>query len=70
MANTAKGAGYTENMNHYKETYLRIDHESLGQVVEALRGTEIVQVATMTVVGEQLLPAAPALDGQAPCRSG
>ena len=60
VANTAKGAG-TENMDHYKEAkkaYLGIDHihtmrESLGKVVEALRGTEIMLQAAATVTTEE-----------------
>ena len=77
MANTAKGAG-TENMDHYKEAkkaYLGIDHihtmrESLGKVVEALRGSEMMQAATMSADGEELPAAAPVLDRQALRRSG
>ncbi|KAI0636505.1 phosphatases II [Trametes polyzona] len=76
MANTAKGAG-TENMDHYKDAkkaYLGIDHihtmrESLARVVEALRGTEILQAATMSADGETPL-VAPVLDRQALRRSG
>ena len=77
MANTAKGAG-TENMDHYKEAkkaYLGIDHihtmrESLGKVVEALRGSEMMQAATTSADGEELPAAAPVLDRQALRRSG
>ncbi len=77
MANTAKGAG-TENMDHYKDAkkaYLGIDHihtmrESLGKVVEALRGTEILQAATPSEDGEELPAVAPVLDRQALRRSG
>ena len=77
MANTAKGAG-TENMDHYKDAkkaYLGIDHihtmrESLGKVVEALRGTEIMQAATLSEDGEELPAVAPVLDRQALRRSG
>ncbi|KAI0780451.1 phosphatases II [Trametes elegans] len=76
MANTAKGAG-TENMDHYKDAkkaYLGIDHihtmrESLGRVVEALRGTEIMQAAATIADGDA--PAVvPVLDRQALRRSG
>lgn len=77
MANTAKGAG-TENMDHYKEAkkaYLGIDHihtmrESLGKVVEALRGTEIMQAASMTADDDEVPVAVPVLDRQALRRSG
>ncbi|KAI0748377.1 phosphatases II [Daedaleopsis nitida] len=77
MANTAKGAG-TENMDHYKDAkkaYLGIDHihtmrESLAKVVEALRGTEIMQAASMTDDGEEVPAVAPVLDRLALRRSG
>ncbi|RDX46872.1 phosphatases II [Lentinus brumalis] len=77
MANTAKGAG-TENMDNYKDAkkaYLGIDHihtmrESLGKVVEALRGTEIMQAASISEDGDELPVAVPVLDRQALRRSG
>ncbi|KAI0647522.1 phosphatases II [Trametes meyenii] len=77
VANTAKGAG-TENMDHYKEAkkaYLGIDNihtmrESLSRVVEALRGTEIMQAASLSVEGESPDVVVPVLDRQALRRSG
>ncbi|KAL1947939.1 hypothetical protein VTO73DRAFT_13663 [Trametes versicolor] len=76
MANTAKGAG-TENMDHYKDAkkaYLGIDHihtmrEALARVVEALRGTEIMQTASAPADDEPPF-VAPVLDRQALRRSG